>query len=488
MVCTHTKYHKKTTPALNLLRSLATQKWGASKTVLLTLYKALIKSRISYGSELFHSATINNLKKLDAIQYRALKIVCKAAHSTSIQALQNECGEPPLHLQRLRILARHVTRIQMVKDNPANTVIQDTWQNYYGNFKISSVHNQLQDLLPTIATYNDKPIITNTPPWKYPPITTDTFLSTKIDKQKTNNLAAKTITLSYYEQYDKFFSIYTDASKQIDGTTGLGIYIPLTNTRIKQPLHSTYSIFEAEMAAIKVALAYINTQYELHYTNTTNSDQKNIIIYSDSLSAILAINNFSNRYLSKQIVDILDEYTKIKAQKINLIIAWVPSHVDIKGNEMADELAKAATYLSTVNLQPLITLQDIYKAIDAEILSKWQEIYTKSKAISHYKTIEQQVSFYIKFTSRNLDKESTITRLRLGNTYLNKYLFKIQRHPNGNCDYCTNCKETITHFLITCPHYNIAKNIQNPTIKSILSDQNQIDLIYLEIIKLNKHL
>ena len=93
-----------------------------------------------------------------------------------------------------------------------------------------------------------------------------------------------------------------------------------------------------------------------------------------------------------------------------------------------------------------------------------------------------------KFSSKNLNKESIITRLRLDNTYLNKYLQKIGKHSNGNCDHCVKQKETNTHFLLKCPYYNVTKNIPNPTLQSILSDQIQIELIYQAIIKLDKHL
>ena len=480
---------KKTTPALNLLRSIVSHTWGASKTVLLTLYKSLVRSRISYGSELFYSATKQHLEKLDTIQYKALKIVCKAAHSTSLLALQNECGDPPLYIQRLKTLARHITRLQIVKDNPAQNVAEDSWENYYLTSDSPTIFKQLENFLPDIAKFNDKSILPNTPPWQYTPIFTDTHLSTKIDKQTTNSLAAKAITLKYYEIYDQYFPIYTDGSKQTNCATGLGIYIPSTNTQIVEALHPTYSIFEAEMAAIKTALTYIKKQFISNYnSNISNSTENNIVIYSDSLSAITAIENFSTRQLTRQIVEILDEHAILKSLQVNITIAWIPSHVDIRGNEMADKLAKAATLLSAEHLQPLVTLIDIYKTIDTKIISLWQEVYTKSNTIPHYKTIEPQVNFSNKFSSKNVNKESIISRLRLGNTYLNKYLQKIGKHSNGNCDHCLNKKETISHFLTKCPYYNITKNITNPTLQSILTDQIQIELIYQEIIKLNKHL
>ena len=164
------------------------------------------------------------------------------------------------------------------------------------------------------------------------------------------------------------------------------------------------------MAAIKTALTYIKKQFISNYnSNISNSNENNIVIYSDSLSAITAIENFSTRQLTRQIVEILDEHAILKSLQVNITIAWIPSHVDIRGNEMADKLAKAATLLSAEHLQPLVTLTDIYRTIVTKIISLWQEVYTKSNTIPHYKTIEPQVNFSNKFSSKNVNKESIIS-------------------------------------------------------------------------------
>lgn len=59
--------------AVNILRLVASKTWGASKTTLITIYKALIRSRFDYGSELFYTASKANLNTLNSIQYQALK-------------------------------------------------------------------------------------------------------------------------------------------------------------------------------------------------------------------------------------------------------------------------------------------------------------------------------------------------------------------------------------------------------------------------------
>jgi len=83
----------KTTPIINLIRHLGGQSWGANIKTQLQLYIALIKSKISYGSELFFSAAKQSLKKLDTIQHKSFIAITRAFKGTSLLALQNELGQ-----------------------------------------------------------------------------------------------------------------------------------------------------------------------------------------------------------------------------------------------------------------------------------------------------------------------------------------------------------------------------------------------------------
>ena len=57
----HIKYLKaKCLKALNLLKVLSHTNWGADRTVLLQLYRSLIRSKLDYGSILYGSARNNN--------------------------------------------------------------------------------------------------------------------------------------------------------------------------------------------------------------------------------------------------------------------------------------------------------------------------------------------------------------------------------------------------------------------------------------------
>jgi len=60
---------KRTQPSINLLKMLTGQRWGATKTTQLKIYRSLIKAKLNCAAELQHSATFTELNKLDSIQY-----------------------------------------------------------------------------------------------------------------------------------------------------------------------------------------------------------------------------------------------------------------------------------------------------------------------------------------------------------------------------------------------------------------------------------
>lgn len=88
---------------LNLMRSISGSTWGASQASLMAIYRALIRSVLDYGAIAYDTATEPQKRRLDTIQYQALRIATGAMTSTSLAALQVETGETPLQLRRLEL-------------------------------------------------------------------------------------------------------------------------------------------------------------------------------------------------------------------------------------------------------------------------------------------------------------------------------------------------------------------------------------------------
>ena len=104
------------------MRNVSAQSWGASKKALLTLYKALVRSRLDYGCEAFYSAPTSQLQRLDNIQHKCLRLCCGAMVSTPVNALEQDCGEMLLFIRRERLALRFLVKVASNQSNPARDV------------------------------------------------------------------------------------------------------------------------------------------------------------------------------------------------------------------------------------------------------------------------------------------------------------------------------------------------------------------------------
>jgi len=60
------------------------------------------------------------------------------------------------------------------------------------------------------------------------------------------------------------------------------------------------------------------------------------------------------------------------ALKRELTLVWVPSHIGVQGNEMADRLANEATKKSAVDIDIGVELAEAYSTVDDYCRGKWQ--------------------------------------------------------------------------------------------------------------------
>ena len=73
-------------------------------------------------------------------------------------------------------------------------------------------------------------------------------------------------------------------------------------------------------------------------------DTKDVIIFTDSLSALQALENgeSGDKVLSKLTMKIDQLMSK---HKIQVVLQWIPGHAGVEGNEKADSLAKKGAAL-----------------------------------------------------------------------------------------------------------------------------------------------
>ncbi|UYV64855.1 SYVN1 [Cordylochernes scorpioides] len=130
--------------------------------------------------------------------------------------------------------------------------------------------------------------------------------------------SAKALGLQIIED----ITIYTDVSQLETGLSGSGIAIYkdkiLEKISLFHPKH--LSVYKSELSAIDTALKDINSPSK-------------IIIYSDSRAAIYTLQSCSSSQ---------EPLLKSIAKSPTVVtVQWLPAHIEILGNELADSLAKA---------------------------------------------------------------------------------------------------------------------------------------------------
>jgi ribonuclease HI len=436
---------------LGLLRSVSGNKWGASKKALLMLYRALIRPILDYGAVAFCTASNTQLKKMETIQAQALRICCGAAHGTATAAIQNECGEMPLHLRWLGESLKQGVKIVTSKDHAAEEVMKDHWTLHRDKFQQGKepLYKRTREFFDTNYQDCKGPLFQNSPPWKNERIHVDLSLTRSIDKKTVSPDVQKLLSVELIDRYKGHTCIYTDGSKYED-TAAAAVVIPEIGYRRILRLADSSSVYATELTAIRDAIDWIS--------KNRTAERDRFAIFTDSLSAAESVKAQRSDSRPTLMMEVLENINRLGPGDVTVV--WIPSHVGIRGNEEADAAAKEGLHLPAVNSTTYIERKEMTGKINQHVLEKWQKEYTDNPKGAFYKKIEPLVSTRIKYTDTPRKQEVQISRLRLGRVLLNQWLHKMNLHPDGNCEEC-DVPDTIEHLLLECSRKNISRTIRN---------------------------
>lgn len=111
-------------------------------------------------------------------------------------------------------------------------------------------------------------------------------------------------------------------------------------------LPNSTSIFSAEIAAMLDALHYVLT-----------APPGRVVVATDSLSTLQALEG-STSAPSLDLSDILRLLSLCQERDIKVILLWVPGHMGVLGNEVADQAARAGLDLPPPSLPRFYQLRD----------------------------------------------------------------------------------------------------------------------------------
>jgi len=425
--------------SLNLLRCICGSHWGADTKTAMNLYRALIRSRIDYGSVVYSSASKATLGPLDTIANDAMRIASGAFKTSPVKSLQILVNEPPLHLRRQELTIKYYLRVKSHLQNPSfNSVINTNLKLFFSSRPtakppfIIRAENAIREYeLPV------NPVM----PYITPKYLTCELGEPRIDlsmcEYKKEETPAEVLRAMHREllqrRYGGYEVLYTDGSKS---SAGVGAACVMQNTVRSASLPMVASILTAEMTALKLALETVS-----------NLPVGKFLICSDSLSSLLSIRG-------KPDPTTLAYKVRVKAHELNeknfkIVLSWVPSHVGIPGNEKADRVAVAAASRPKEFIH--VPYKDWFPLLREKSKEKWRINWASERGKLY--EIRKEPGEWKKIYKLPRRAEVVVNRLRLGHTKLtHEYLVNNRLDPPPLCGRCYEQDLlTVEHILIDCP-------------------------------------
>lgn len=430
----HIEYLKANcTKRINIMKSISSLKYGASRIMLRRFYIAYIRPKICYGSSIFYNASKTLIQRLNSLQNFCLRLSSGARKTTPIVALEAECNVPPLshYFQYsatkilLKILHRPAEDITLkeIKDLYLNNHLNDN--SYMNEVKIKTLKIKEIPIELKLAS----------------PLENETYINHNI-----NDLSDEDSFRRYVrERFLNHTIIYTDGSKIDHPQTSVaaGFFVENLSIAACFKLHPDHTVVAAELFAIHKALQYVQ--------NYINGD---CVVFTDSQSALQAIEGTSKSYL--HITENIRKLILLLSTEHGISLHWVRGHCGIRGNVVADKMANLGHENDRSAIFPLC-LEEHLCSIRKIFLNHWnnywkREIETTQKGLHNY-NIRNNVNEEPPTENKSRRKDCAIIRLRLGHAGLNQHLHRFNLAPTPYCDHCGS-RETIEHYLINCEQYD----------------------------------
>ena len=446
------KLKNKSERRLNIVKRLASTRWGANKKTLRQLYIGYVRSTMEYNLALQSISSDTTQSTLDKVESSAVHFIAGAMRSTSTAACHIHTNIQPLGLRREAAVMEMTERYRRQERNLPNSKIVHEWKENTRLKKksILKVERKLQEKynLPEnrkVESFVEK----NQCPGKErnsPIIHLD--LNERMSKKSSDVLDLQMTGLQTISKYpDDCIHVYTDGSA-FNGTENAGYgarieYPDKTLEELSHPCGTHCSNYEAEALAIKAAIESIEEKVK----KTSFSNTK-VIIFSDAKSVLQALNAETYKsHVIQELSNRLDVF--IKNFNYEIILQWIPSHCQIKGNERADTLAKKGA----AEEQPdrPVTQSSCKQIINTKTKTEWVNDWalgSTGRVMYPYMTTPTNTD---PIDSLGRREQSIIFRLRSQHVCLNMHLNKINPMQEPVCPLCPCAYETVSHFLFECP-------------------------------------
>jgi len=258
------------------------------------------------------------------------------------------------------------------------------------------------------------------------------------------------------------YQLYTDGSLTKDGVGAAAVIYKKRKCIALIQFHlgpaTEHTVYEAECAAMALGVFSIKNKQGV----------KSVTVNVDNQAAIIASTE-SKQGPGKYILDNFHEQVKALKRRndnVKLKVRWSPGHVGIKGNEEADEAAKApsagacsiGTVLPKLFRKPLPTSKSAAKQhFNAKVKEAAREAWRMSPQAEKLKDVisDKGGKKYRKVLAKVDHCTSSLwMQLKTGHVGLNVHLHRINISKTPLCPLCKQYNETVDHVLRHCRAYD----------------------------------
>ncbi|OBZ69759.1 hypothetical protein A0H81_10502 [Grifola frondosa] len=441
-------------------QQLAKSRYGLNFGLVKRLYLAVAVPSMLYAVDIFLTpvrmlpggkrlhGSVGAVRRLERVQRQALIIMTGAMRTTATDIMCAHANLLPFTLLVDKICHRAITRIcTLPETHPLHRHLRWAGRKFVANHR--SALTELLFAYNLHAEYTETILPTRFHPrWKPPH-----NIEIASDKEEAIRKEQKW-------QHLPGMRVYSDGS-DIDGGVGAAavLFKPgrpgYSVLRFHLGPSTDHSVYEAEIAGLILGSELLKEEQRVEEASIA-ADNKS------SIQATKLRRPASGHYLMDYLHKRLRMLSK-KHREAKITLRWVPGHVDVEGNEIADQEAKRAARgdSSPDDDLPALLRDGLSRSVTkmrqtflADLQEKAKKTWTSSNRAKKFSRLDKQLPSkrYEKLIGKLPRRQANLLfQLRTEHVPLQKHLHRIRRADTPICPSCLAAPETVHHFLLTCP-------------------------------------